>query len=177
MFAFEYVQNIYSHFFSCSLNLFLALGFSPEPERISERWLEGLKNTGGICRKNNMKWKWSWLCRLSGISVKTCAIYNLFRGFCWLGAIYHFEAFDIYKMLQILFYTFPGSDLTLLCPFNVSTTDMYRLLMCDYNHMIPHLVSFTPRRNLTSFSFSSPLSRVAIVFSISAVLVPIICYL
>lgn len=47
----------------------------------------------------------------------------------------------------------------------------------DYSHMIPHLVSFTPRRNLTSFSFSSSLSRVAIVFSISAVLVPIICHL
>lgn len=77
---------------------------------------------------------------------------TLFRGFCWLGAIYYFEAFDIYKMLHILFYTFPGSDLTL-------------------NHMISisHLVLFTPRRNLTSFSSS-------IVLSNPAVLVPVICH-
>lgn len=81
-------------------------------------------------------------------------------------------------MLQILFYTFPGSDLTLVHYFNVFTTDMHWLLKRDYNHMISisHLVLFTPRRNLTSFSSSSPLYRVAIVLSNPAVLVPIICH-
>lgn len=111
MFAFEDVQNIYFNLFFLSLPL-LILGcrfFSWAWKNFGKvAW--GFEKHRGDLQEKQHEMKMVLALAFSGISVKTCAIYNLFRGFSWLGAIYHFKALGIYKMLKVLFYTLTGSD-------------------------------------------------------------------
>lgn len=74
-------------------NLFLALGFSPEPERISEGGLRVWKTWGGFAGKTT--WNENGLgFVLVEFLVKPAIFTVSLEDFA--GAIYHFKAFDIY---------------------------------------------------------------------------------